>query len=183
MRAIRGMTILEVTVASVFFLLLIGGAISSLALGQRGAREGSLRLVAQQNVSRALAELAPELRQSGSATRGSGITVTANADGLAGKKITFKKSAGISGSAVTWTSAVSYEWRAASSVDGKSVTNAVTRTDASGTTFVSGGIDSSFALSLNGTGDAVIVRAASTVALGDGSSVTSAVTETVLLRN
>jgi type II secretory pathway pseudopilin PulG len=179
-----GFTIVEVILAASIMLIIVGMAIYGVTLGQKSVNEGIRRSTAEQNVARALSVMLPEIRQSGMAASGSEIAISANGDGVAEKRLTFRRNEGFDGTNITWSQPISFEWRAASP-DGR-YQNVILRSDATGAVSrVGAGIDPTFRFALGSGGDQVQISIASTIVLNDrpNSSVTYSVTETALLRN
>lgn len=177
LRREAGFTVVEVVIAASILVVVIAVAVASLVLTQRSMNEGLVRSRVQENVSRVLQTIVPELRQSGAIARGSGVAVSANSTGDASKKLVFRKNTGFDGTNNTWTGDIAYEWRR----DGT-----VARTDPGGSTaVVGGGIDADLAFGIValGANDAVSISIASTIELSDGNSVRYSVTETAVLRN
>ncbi|MHC4924480.1 MAG: PilW family protein [Planctomycetota bacterium] len=172
-----GFTMVEALIAASALVMVTGAAGYALALSQKAVSQGMAVTKAKENVSRALAVMLPEIRQSGSKLAGSDVNLQNSQQTLV-----FRKNVGFDGLKIIWSGLISYSWQE----DG-TITRTGPATTAAGspaiTSVIANDINENFEFALNDDETEVTIIISSTVPLLDGSTSTYTVTENVTLRN
>ena len=165
-----GLSALGVLIAGSIMAIVLTLTLASLVLGHDAVRDGTRRIEAEQNVSRALSRLTGELRQAGAVGSGSEVTIEED-----GKRISFRVSQGVDDDGVIWSEPITYAWTPGGWLERAGP-------DDEEPSPIAWRIDDDFELELSFDGTKVFIDIASTLPARRG-EVRYAVTEVVTLRN